>query len=210
MKHDFVKEFLKSNVQDQLQEVLKLLRQNSLIWWENCIVEAETGAVETYLRIHPLFTFRLQDYLATWIPRGAGAGDYPFFRSAYLGFATYYDKRVFEFDDSDSLNGSISREKMILELDNVTAALEIWLSTKESSYLPSYILSRIGQSFNLAILSKDQFRNVLDTLDHVVEHFRDTVTRPADAFDLQISRSVQVQSFLKAAEVLQNMYFAAE
>jgi len=210
MEQAFVQEFLRDIVRDQLQEVLTLLRQKGLIWRENCFL-AETGAVEAYFHIHPLFTFRLQSYLATWAAMTREADTYySFFRSPYWGFATYYDKRVFEFDDSDSLNANISREKMVLELDNVISALEIWLSTEESSYLPSWILSRMGQSFNLAILGKDQFRKVLDTLDHIVEHFRDAVTKTPGSPKLEISQTVKVISFLRAAEILQNMYFATE
>jgi hypothetical protein len=210
MKRGYVRDFLKNEVLGLVSTMLKLLRQMHVIWPE-MLTDSSTGSIlEEYWHIHPLFSLRLREYFAKWaaqVPDGPAVG---FFRCSHEGFAQYYNKRAMELDDSNIQIASVSSEKMKFELDNFVTGLYLWTSIKESSILYSWILMRINQSFSLAALPKQQYRAVVEVLDHIIKHYHDAVTNPADSSVYPLHRTLQAQNYLKAAESLQNMGMVSE
>jgi hypothetical protein len=210
MHRGYVRDFLKNEVLELVSTMLQQLRQMHVVWPEKLTASPTGSVLEEYWHIHPLFSLRLREYFAKWaakVPEGPLMG---FFRGSHEGFFQYYNKRAFDLDDSDVQIAGESSEKMKFELDNFVTALYLWTTTEDASTIFSWILGRINQSFSLATLPKQQYRAVVEVLDHIVEHYRDTVTKPADSSIFHLHRSHQVQNFLKAAESLQNMSMVSE
>ncbi|ORY05708.1 hypothetical protein BCR34DRAFT_571847, partial [Clohesyomyces aquaticus] len=211
MQRPYVRDFIKA-IQEPISRTLKLLLQMQVVWSEK-LTAPDTGSVlEEYWHIHPLFTLRLREYYANYADRGTQAPHGPdkSFRSSHAGFSQYYNKRAMDLDDANVQMYMESSEKMKFELDNIVNALFIWTTTEESSTTRSQILGRINQSFSLPTLPKLQYRAVIEALDHIIDHYHDTLTIPAGPSVHAMRRTLQLQNYLKAAEILQNMSLTNE
>jgi hypothetical protein len=163
-----------------------------------------------YWHIHPLLTFSLRQIIAAYAEKAAGKGILSLFRSAYWGLADFYEKRLFEFDDSNVEIAKISRTKILLELDNISNALDLYFQMDVSDKYSSMILLRLAQSFNLATLPRQEYRKILGIFERTTSRYSEILLKDPDPEMFSGFRQAQLDNFVKAAGTLQNMYFATE
>jgi hypothetical protein len=196
------------DLQSQLPQAIETLRAQKFIWNES--FRSKSGQSLQYWHVHPLFTFFLRQVIATYSAKANSPAAQKLLRAPYWGLADFYNRRVIEFEDTDLTSVAVSRQKLLLELENIINSLDIWLQMDDSSNLPSMILIRLSKTINMATLGKQEFKKILDVMQRTSESYQGKFLPHVDPSINSSEQRNQLVNFLQATEVLQNMAMTTE